>query len=129
MKTVGYNLIDAEIGDGHIEDYYKEAIMVDFANKSIGGGILGNGAVQEEILFAIFPELIGTICFCPDLADDEALIFYNAERFNDYEGYSTDFKFTGNYKHKENKSEKSIIVAIDAVDYKSKMKNVQYLQK
>lgn len=29
--------------------------MVDFANKKLGGGVLRNGCVQEEILFAIFP--------------------------------------------------------------------------
>jgi hypothetical protein len=29
--------------------------MVDFANKNIGGGVLANGAVQEEILFCVFP--------------------------------------------------------------------------
>lgn len=29
--------------------------MIDFANKNIGGGVLYNGAVQEEILFCIFP--------------------------------------------------------------------------
>ena len=30
--------------------------MVDFANKKIGGGVLGNGAIQEEILFLKFTE-------------------------------------------------------------------------
>lgn len=30
-----------------IEDFYKKGIMVDFANEHIGGGVLGNGAVQE----------------------------------------------------------------------------------
>jgi len=29
--------------------------MVDFANMMIGGGFLKNGAVQEEILFAVCP--------------------------------------------------------------------------
>jgi len=29
--------------------------MVDFANKHLGGGVLRNGAVQEEIMFCVFP--------------------------------------------------------------------------
>lgn len=40
---------------GLVEDEYKKSVMVDFANKNIGGGVLNNGAVQEEILFCIFP--------------------------------------------------------------------------
>ena len=35
--------------------------MVDFANKKIGGGVLGNGAIQEEILFLKFTELFALI--------------------------------------------------------------------
>lgn len=35
--------------------------MVDFANKNIGGGVLGFGSVQEEILFVIHPELIVSV--------------------------------------------------------------------
>lgn len=38
--------------------------MVDFANKSLGGGVLGNGAVQEEILFVIFPECLVSKIIC-----------------------------------------------------------------
>jgi hypothetical protein len=38
--------------------------MVDFANKRIGGGILGHGSVQEEIMFCMFPELMVTMCTC-----------------------------------------------------------------
>jgi poly(ADP-ribose) glycohydrolase len=38
--------------------------MVDFANKEIGGGVLGNGAVQEEILFLLFPEAIVSKLLC-----------------------------------------------------------------
>ncbi len=33
------------------------SIMTDFANEYIGGGAAKYGDVQEEILFAIYPEL------------------------------------------------------------------------
>ena len=37
-----------------IEEYFGEA-KIDFANKFIGGGSLGAGCVQEEIMFANHP--------------------------------------------------------------------------
>ena len=37
--------------------------QVDFANKFVGGGVLGDGCVQEEIRFLINPELIVTRLF------------------------------------------------------------------
>jgi poly(ADP-ribose) glycohydrolase len=41
------------LGEGTIEDDGGEALQVDFANRYIGGGVLGNGCVQEEIRFLI----------------------------------------------------------------------------
>ncbi|MGM0440394.1 MAG: hypothetical protein ACQEP8_04695 [Chlamydiota bacterium] len=38
-------------------DQGKESVWVDFANKYLGGGWRGNGFVQEEIMFAEFPDL------------------------------------------------------------------------
>jgi len=52
------------INNKTIEDYYCQAIMTDFANKKIGGGVLFNGCVQEEILFSIFPEAIISKVIC-----------------------------------------------------------------
>ena len=39
------------------------SLQVDFANKFVGGGVLGDGCVQEEIRFLINPELIVTRLF------------------------------------------------------------------
>lgn len=47
IKEVKYGLRDANILNGIIEDRAGYDIMVDFANKKIGGGVLKNGAVQE----------------------------------------------------------------------------------
>lgn len=48
-------------------------LQVDFANKYIGGGILGSGCVQEEIRFAVCPELIISCLFTEELDPTEAL--------------------------------------------------------
>lgn len=70
-----------------IEDYYCKGIMIDFANKRLGGGVLKNGCVQEEILFCIFPELIVTKLLCFELEDREAITIHGARRFCYFEGY------------------------------------------
>ena len=46
-----------------IEDFPGTA-KVDFANQWIGGGALGKGAVQEELMFVCHPELYVTILLC-----------------------------------------------------------------
>jgi poly(ADP-ribose) glycohydrolase len=51
-------LSNVDVLVGKIEDRYQWDIMIDFANKNVGGGVLGRGAVQEEILFLCFPELV-----------------------------------------------------------------------
>lgn len=48
--------------------------QVDFANKFVGGGVLGHGCVQEEIRFIICPELIVSRLFVECLGFNEALI-------------------------------------------------------
>ena len=48
-------------------------IEMDFANKYIGGGVLGHGLVQEEIRFIVAPELIVTLLLTEELGDDECL--------------------------------------------------------
>lgn len=54
IREIQYRLREVNIMDGIIEDRAGYDIMVDFANKKIGGGVLKNGAVQEEILFVKF---------------------------------------------------------------------------
>lgn len=62
-------------------------MIVDFANKYIGGGSLNLGLAQEEILFLIFPELNVSVLFTECLNDNEALFISNAKRFSLYSGY------------------------------------------
>lgn len=46
---------------------------MDFANKRVGGGVLGSGCVQEEILFVICPELLVSRLFTEELDDNETI--------------------------------------------------------
>ncbi|KAF5299220.1 hypothetical protein FQA39_LY02393 [Lamprigera yunnana] len=106
---------------GVIEDDGIGLLQVDFANKFIGGGVLGFGCVQEEIRFVICPELIISRLFTEQLGPTEALIVIGAERYSKYTGYGDSFMWVGSYKDTTpfdtNGRRKTSIVAIDAVHF------------
>jgi poly(ADP-ribose) glycohydrolase len=92
------NLCPVEVRtSGLIEDQSVEALEVDFANKNLGGGALRKGCVQEEIRFMINPELIVCMLFLPTMEVTEAIEVVGAERFSLYTGYSSSFRFSGDY--------------------------------
>lgn len=105
--------------DGTIEREGHGMLQMDFANKYIGGGALGFGAVQEEIRFMINPELIVTRLITEVLDENECVIIKGAEQFSDYSGYANTFKWKGNFTdtapHDAWGRRETEIVAIDAL--------------
>ncbi len=59
------------------------SIMADFANEFIGGGAANFGNVQEEILFAIYPELFVSQLFLERMDPHEAIYLKGAKRYSD----------------------------------------------
>jgi len=107
---------------GTIEDVQNMGMLeVDFANAYIGGGVLGHGCVQEEIRFLICPELIISRLFTERLQDNEVLVIEGFERYSNYTGYASTFKFDGDYIQKplaNNRSRApSTLVAMDALHF------------
>ncbi|CAN1827409.1 Poly(ADP-ribose) glycohydrolase 1 [Linum perenne] len=104
---------------GLIEDQSDGALEVDFANKRLGGGALRRGCVQEEIRFMINPELIAGILFLTCMEDNEAIEIVGAERFSNYTGYASSFRFSGDHVYQTGfdscMRRKTRIVAIDAL--------------
>ncbi|WCJ21810.1 Poly (ADP-ribose) glycohydrolase (PARG) [Euphorbia peplus] len=104
---------------GFIEDQSSGALEVDFANKYLGGGALHRGCVQEEIRFMINPELIAGMLFLPCMEDNEAVEIVGSERFTNYTGYASSFRFSGDHVDKRDIDtfgrRKTRIVAIDAL--------------
>ena len=82
---------------GTIEDSAEGLTQVDFANRMIGGGVVGEGCVQEEIRFLICPELILARLFTEKLEPNESLLITGVERFSSYSGYAQTFKFKGRF--------------------------------
>nr|GFB01098.1 poly(ADP-ribose) glycohydrolase 1-like isoform X1 [Tanacetum cinerariifolium]GFB01144.1 poly(ADP-ribose) glycohydrolase 1-like isoform X1 [Tanacetum cinerariifolium] len=111
-------------GSGLIEDQSKEALEVDFANEYFGGGALSKGCVQEEIRFMINPELIAGMLLLPCMADNEAIEVVGAERFSNYTGYASTFRFCGDFLDTKDSDimgrRKTRIIAIDALVHPGK---------
>ncbi|KAJ8022912.1 Poly(ADP-ribose) glycohydrolase [Holothuria leucospilota] len=106
---------------GTIEDDGKGMLQIDFANKFVGGGVLGHGCVQEEIRFLICPELIVSRLFTEVLGKNECLVVKGAEQYSRYSGYANSFKWTGNYRDTTPRDtwgrRETEIVAIDALHF------------
>lgn len=104
---------------GTIEDQGVGLLQVDFANKFLGGGVLGGGCVQEEIRFVICPELIVSKLFTECLRPSEALVMVGCERFSNYNGYAGTFQWAGNHEdmtpRDSSRRRMCHIVAIDAL--------------
>ncbi|XP_060551967.1 poly(ADP-ribose) glycohydrolase-like isoform X2 [Ruditapes philippinarum] len=83
--------------EGTIEDDGLGLLQADFANMYLGGGVLGNGCVQEEIRFLICPEMIVSRLFTECLNKNECLLMRGCERFSNYDGYAAKFEWKENY--------------------------------
>ncbi|XP_042228893.1 poly(ADP-ribose) glycohydrolase-like isoform X2 [Homarus americanus] len=83
--------------NGLIEDA-SGLLQADFANKYLGGGVLGLGCVQEEIRFVLSPELIVSRLFTQALGKSEALIITGVEQYNDSTGYASTFSWKGSHE-------------------------------
>ncbi|XP_055033059.2 poly(ADP-ribose) glycohydrolase isoform X1 [Misgurnus anguillicaudatus] len=109
--------------DETIEEHGYGLLQVDFANRFVGGGVIGSGLVQEEIRFLINPELIVARLFTEALDDNECLIITGTEQFSRYSGYSDTFKWDGNHDDQTPRDEwhrrYTEIVAIDALHYRN----------
>ncbi|XP_070186589.1 poly(ADP-ribose) glycohydrolase-like isoform X2 [Littorina saxatilis] len=108
---------------GTIEDNGIGMLQVDFANKYLGGGVLGHGCVQEEIRFLICPEMIVTRLFTEALGDQDSLIMTGCEQFSKYNGYADSFRFQGNFQDETPRDKLGRlcceVVAIDAMVFRS----------
>ncbi|XP_037321621.2 poly(ADP-ribose) glycohydrolase [Pungitius pungitius] len=108
--------------EGTIEDDGYGMLQVDFANRSVGGGVTGLGLVQEEIRFLINPELIVSRLFTEALECNECLIVTGTEQYSKYSGYAESFKWKDSHKDETARDDWqrrcTEIVAIDALKFR-----------
>ncbi|XP_064799263.1 poly(ADP-ribose) glycohydrolase isoform X2 [Oncorhynchus masou masou] len=108
--------------EGCIEEQGAGMLQADFACNMIGGGVLGSGLVQEEILFLMNPELIVSRLFTEKLGDNECLFITGSQQFSQYSGYSDTFKWEGPHRDDIERDEwqrlHRQIVAMDALHFR-----------
>ncbi|ETO21079.1 hypothetical protein RFI_16125 [Reticulomyxa filosa] len=113
--------------EGSIEDSHGD-VQIDFANKLIGGGVFGQGCVQEEIRFVINPECLVSLLVCEEMHANEAIAIVGTKQYSKYRGYGKTFEFVSHRndvtpqvivdKHANTTVRTcSCIVAIDAEKY------------
>eukprot|EP01105_Mastigella_eilhardi_P016650 TRINITY_DN3805_c0_g2_i2.p1 TRINITY_DN3805_c0_g2~~TRINITY_DN3805_c0_g2_i2.p1 ORF type:complete len:756 (+),score=180.98 TRINITY_DN3805_c0_g2_i2:3299-5566(+) len=110
---------------GNIEDA-ADHLLVDFANKYVGGGVLGKGCLQEEIMFTTHPELTVAMLFCARLSPDECLRVYGARRFARYSGYGDSFRFAGGVGIADPLEKGGRFVCMDAAVFGQAKQMLQY---
>ncbi|CAF2801247.1 unnamed protein product [Rotaria sp. Silwood2] len=106
--------------DTTIEDMYG-LLQVDFANEFIGGGVMNEGIVQEEIRFTICTEMLISVLVCEVMLPNECIFLIGCEQYTTYSGYATTFKAKDNFFDKTPKDswgrKLSHVVAMDAINY------------
>lgn len=86
------------VSDGDsILDHAENMVLVDFANRDVGGGVLRGGALQEEILFLSYPELAVAVLVAQRLGATEALVLHGAERYSTCAGYGASARWAGDF--------------------------------
>jgi len=89
----------------------------DFANMFIGGGVLCGGCVQEEIRFAICPELCLSMLVCPCMLEAEAIQVLGGEQFSAYSGYARGLRYAGDHRDSAPRAaDGTVLVSILAMD-------------
>lgn len=109
MVEMGIGFENVEKGEG--------CLHADFANMFLGGGVLSGGCVQEEIRFAICPELCAAMIVCPCMLANEAITVVGGEQFSDYSGYAFGLQYAGDFRRPVPKDDDGTpLVAITAMD-------------
>ncbi|XP_068225013.1 poly(ADP-ribose) glycohydrolase [Palaemon carinicauda] len=120
-ESSSHHLPDLHLDSCGLIEEKEGLLQVDFANKFIGGGVLGLGCVQEEIRFVLSPELIVSRLFTQILDKTEALIITGAEQYNQGSGYASTFCWTSNHQDSTKcdiwKRRLCQVVAIDALRF------------
>ena len=82
--------------------------------------MLSGGCVQEEIRFAICPELVIGALLCPVMGKREAIQIVGAEQYSRYSGYMFKLRYDGDFVDKSERAPDGTplngIAAIDALD-------------
>lgn len=117
--------INTYISNGSFEDHHSipniEA-YADFANKRIGGGVLGKGAVQEEIEFITHPDTIVSKLFFGKMENEDSIQISGYRKYSNHSEYGS--KDKNHFKFNDKKVDfdsiefsQKTLVAMDSIKY------------
>jgi poly(ADP-ribose) glycohydrolase len=120
LKNSSFELKPGKIENANPKQYLKTV----FSNKKLGGGVLNNGGLQEELTFCMNCEmLISTLVF-EELEDYEAALFLGCEQYNLTENYGEKFLFLADYKDKTPNDvfgkKDTVFIGMDAIQFEDK---------
>ncbi len=122
-----------EVRDAEAIEDAELHLQVDFANRFLGGGVLSGGCVQEEIRFAVAPELLVAMICSPRMEDGEAILVHGAERLAQTRGYAFKLQYAGSYQDCSPRLPDGTpdvsLVAIDALDFRRADSSAQYTER
>lgn len=123
-------------GEPKIEDI-KDVMHADFANSKFGGGVFGNGAVQEEIYLITHPEALFGKAVFDEFTDKLCGEVVGAIQITNYTGYGHSNKYHFQFDNRieytkpkldsKNRASGIAMVAFDAINFKNKTSE-QYLR-
>ena len=100
------------------------SIEVDFANRFIGGGVLRQDTLQEEIRFLMSPECLVSLLICEKMHDNEVIYIFGTRKYINCKGYAKTFEFDSintdiltSEIDLKNMRLNNCILAMDAVDF------------
>jgi len=115
--------------EGLIEDAALH-LQVDFANRYLGGGVLGGGCVQEEMRFSVSPELLTAMVVSPMMEAREAVLVHGAPQRAATTGYGYAMRYAGTFDDPSPRLRDGTpdvsLVAIDALDFRRGVPASQY---
>ena len=109
-------LMPMDVIEAGVIDDADGFLQADFANAFLGGGVLTGGCVQEEIRFAVCPELCLGLLVSPRMRDDEAIVLRGAARLATTRGYAYGLRHLGPHEPRPGESHPGVL-AIDALRF------------
>ena len=96
LQTIDFEAKPGKIEGAEAGKYLKTV----FSNKKLGGGVMNNGGLQEELMFCQNCEMLVASLVFEELEDYEAGVILGAEQYNLTENYGEKFKFLSDFKDK-----------------------------
>ncbi|KAL7714886.1 poly(ADP-ribose) glycohydrolase [Entamoeba marina] len=113
---------DTDVDNNKLIEERLGCLEADFANATIGGGVLNMGLVQEEIAFIKNTESLVSLLLCPTMTPNESIRMNNVIEYSTGTDYGNKYTFS---KATYDKHESHDFVAFDAMKGKER-KDTQY---